>query len=744
MTAAPAGTTPRLIGRPLPRREDVPILLGRSRYLDDLTLPRMAHAAFVRSPFAHARISSIRSPAAAEGLVAVIGPDDLASRTRPFPLLPYVGAELSDDAHPVLPHDGVVRYAGQPVVAVIAETRALAEDAAERVEVDYEPLAPVLDPRGSDETLLRWTRVEGDVEGAFAAAEHVVRGSYALPRIAAAPMETRGTLAAYDPGTDELTVWCSAQDPHRPRAQLAHTLQRPQDQVRVVVPDVGGAFGSKGGVAAEGVVVAVAAMQLGRPVKWAEDRLENFLASYQGRGVEADVELALDGEGHMLALRARLYADMGAYLFTNSTAPPPTAAMLMTGCYAIPAADVDMIGARTHKVPTGPYRGAGRPEAAYFLERTVDAAARQLGMDPAELRRRNLVRDFPHETPLGFSYDSGNYERSLDLALGAIEREHRDEPDRVVGTGIGMYVERGGGTWESAEVTVEPSGRVIVRSGVSPHGQGHETTFAQMAADRLGIDPDDVVLRFGDSAVVPRGVGTFASRSVAMGGSAMVIALDRVMAKMRRLAAHLLGVEEHDVRHEDGAFRAPSGRRLAFKDVAQAAYHPQRLPPGMEPALDAGARFASDQVFASGAYGAVVEIERATGRLRVVRIAAVDDAGTIINPLLAEGQVIGGTVQALGECLVEEVVHDDAGQLRTASFADYSLLTAAEIPEIVTFLPETPSPRNPLGAKGIGEGGAIGTLPAVANAVVDALGGRHVDPPYTAAKLWRALREDRT
>jgi carbon-monoxide dehydrogenase large subunit len=305
-----------------------------------------------------------------------------------------------------------------------------------------------------------------------------------------------------------------------------------------------------------------------------------------------------------------------------------------------------------------------------------------------------------------------------------------------------MYVERGGGTWESAEVTVEPSGRVIVRSGASPHGQGHETTFAQIAADRLGIDSGDVVLRFGDSAVVPRGVGTFASRSVAMGGSAIVVALDRVLEKMRRLAAHLLGVEEADVRHEDGAFHAPGGRRLAFEEVAQAAYHPERLPPAMEPALDAGARFASEQVFASGAYGAVVEIERATGRLRVLRIVAVDDAGTIINPLLAEGQVIGGAVQALGECLVEEVAYDDDGQLRTASFADYSLLTAAEIPEIVTLLPQTPSPRNPLGAKGIGEGGAIGTLPAVANAVVDALGGRHVDPPYTAAKLWRALRED--
>jgi carbon-monoxide dehydrogenase large subunit len=699
----------------------------------------MAHLAFVRSPHASARITAIRVPESAPGLLAVITPDDLEGRVRPFPLLPYIGAELSDDGHPVLDLDA--RYVGQPVVAVVAESRALAEDAAELVEVDYEIGQPVLDARSSDHVMLRWAKSQGDVDGGFAAAAHVVRGTYSLPRLAAVPMETRGTLADYDRATDELTLWISAQDPHRPLAQAAHVLGRPQDRVRIVVPEVGGAFGSKGGIAPEGIVAAIAAMDLGRPVKWAEDRLENFLASYQGRGMEADVELAFDADGRMLALRSRLFADLGAYLYTNSTAPPPTAAMLMTGCYAVPAADVVMLGTRTNKVPTGPYRGAGRPEAAYFLECTVDQAAREIGIDPVELRRRNLVTEFPYRTPLGFSYDSGDYERCLDLAVEKIRAEHSADEDRLVGTGMAMYVERGGGTWESAEATVSPAGRVIVRSGVSPHGQGHETTFAQIAADRLGIEPDDIVLRFGDTAIVPRGIGTFASRSVAMGGSAMILALDRIREKMLRLAAHLLEADAEAVEWDGSAVVGPEDRRVSFKDIAAAAYRPERLPPGMEPGLDAGGRFASDQVFASGAYGAVVEIERATGRMRVLRISAVDDAGTIINPLLAEGQVIGGVAQGLGECLVEEILHDEDGQQLTASFADYSLVTAAEMPPIVTALPETPSPRNPLGAKGIGEGGTIGTLPAIANAVADALGGRHLDPPYTAEKLWRALQE---
>jgi carbon-monoxide dehydrogenase large subunit len=729
-----------LVGTPLPRREDERILRGRARFLDDLELPRQAHAAFVRSPHARARVAAIRAPGSADGLVGVLTAEDLAGRVRPFPVQGVEGATVAPAGHPVLA-DGEVRYVGQPVALVVAESRALAEDAVELVEVGYEPLEAVVDPRAAGERLLEWTRSAGDVEAAFAAAAHVAGGRYGLPRTVAAPMETRGALVAHDAGTGALTVWCSAQDPHRPLMQLAHVLGRPDDTIRVVVPDVGGAFGSKGVVGAEVAAIAVAAEALGRPVKWAEDRLENFQAAYQGRGMQAEVELALDAGGRILAVRARLVADMGAYLYTTSAVPPHTCAMLMCGTYDVGAAHVELIGARTDKVPVGPCRGAGRPEAAYFLERAVDDAARVAGWDPVELRRRNLVRAFPHATPLGWTYDSGDYERCLDLAVELAGERPRPASGRLVGRGTGLYVERAGGLWESADVTVEPGGRVVVRSGSSPHGQGHETTFAQIAAGRLGVPLDDVVLRFGDTAVVPRGVGSFASRSVAMGGSAIVVALDRIVARARVLAAHLLGVPEDGLAFSGGRFTAPGGGAATLADVAALAHRPSDLPAGAEVGLRASARFRSPLVFSSGAYVATVELDPETGELRVLHVAGVDDGGTVVNPLLAHGQVVGGIAHGLGECLSEEVVHDEAGQLRTASFADYALPTAAELPPLSVGVVETPTPHNPLGAKGLGEGGAIGSLPAVANAVADALGGRHVDPPYTAERLWAALRE---
>jgi aerobic carbon-monoxide dehydrogenase large subunit len=394
-------------------------------------------------------------------------------------------------------------------------------------------------------------------------------------------------------------------------------------------------------------------------------------------------------------VRARIVADMGAYLYANSAAPSHTTAMLMCGCYTIPAASVTVTGARTDKVPVGPCRGAGRPEAAAFLELTIDQAARELAIDPLELRRRNLVRTFPHETPLGWTYDSGDYERCMDLAAELVQPERGSDSERVVGTGVALYVERAGGQFEEARVAVELGGRVVAHSGSGPHGQGHATTFAQIVADALGVEPDAVTMRFGDSADSPAGVGTFASRSTAMAGSALLIAAREVR---------------------------------------------ERLDRGETAPVEAHARFESGLIFGSGAYAAVVEIERATGALRVRRIAAVDDAGRIINPLLAEGQVLGGTVHGLGASLTEEMVHDEDGQPTTATFLDYGLLTAAEVPEIRTAFVESPSPHNPLGAKGIGEGGAIGTPAAIGNAVADALGGRRVDPPYTADKLWSALQ----
>jgi carbon-monoxide dehydrogenase large subunit len=720
--------TPGLIGKPLRRREDLPMVLGQARYLDDITLPATAHAVFVRSHHAHAAIAAIRAPKAAPGLMAVITARDLAGRVRPFPIGAPPGVELAEDPHPILAEDEV-RYVGQPVAAVIAGSPALAKDAAELVEVDYEPREPVLHARDSDFDLSRWSHTGGDVAGAFAAASHVARGRYALPRLVAAPIEPRGVIVEHDAEADRLTVWCSMQDTHRPLAQLSHILGRDEERVHVIVPDVGGAFGSKGVIPAEAVVAAIAAIDLGCPVKWIEERTENFLGAYQGRGIEGELELALDETGRMLALRAVLTADLGAYLLTTTAIPPHTAAGLMTGCYDIPAASVIVAGKRTNKVPTGPYRGAGRPDAAYLLERLVDDAARQLGADRVELRRRNLVREFPHETVLGLSYDSGDYERCLDTALELLgdDRAGGSLSSRVVGTGIALYVERAAGQWESAAASLAPGGHIVVASSASPHGQGHDTTFAQIAADRLGIDIDRVALRFGDSDLVPRGVGTFGSRSTAVAGSAIVLALDLLVEQGRELAAEQLGSAPSEVDYASGRFSA-GGRAVEWEQLARFG-------------LSTAARFDSESVFSSGAYAAAVEIDAETGELTVRRIAAVDDAGTIINPLLAHGQILGGAVQGLGECLTEEAVYDEDGQLRTATFMDYGLPTAADVPEIVIGEVSSPSPRNPLGAKGVGEGGAIGVLPAVANAVADALGGRHVDPPYDAEKLWRALSE---
>jgi carbon-monoxide dehydrogenase large subunit len=698
---------------------------GQARYLDDLEVAGLAHVAFVRSPYARARVLEVA--AEAEGALAVITAATLAGRTRALPILPVESARLADAPHPLLAGDEV-RYAGQAVAAVVAETRALAADAVERVQVSYEPLDPVVDPHGAPERLMRWRRCGGDPDAAFAAARHVVRTRHAIPRLVAVPIEPRGAIASDD--GERLTLWASAQDPHRPRAGLAHVLDRPLETIHVIVPDVGGAFGSKGPLAPEAAVVAFAAIELGRPLKWIEERMENFLAAYQGRGVQTEVELALDRDGRMLALRARILADLGAYLLPSTAIPPHTMAMLMTGCYAIEHAEVEIVGARTDKVPTGPYRGAGHPEAAFALERTVDAAARALGLDPVALRRRNLIRAFPHRTPLGFSYDSGDYERCLDRALDLVEPERGADAERLVGTGVALYVERTAGQWEGAQAGVEPDGRIVVRSSASPHGQGHDITFAQIVANRLGVDPDAVELRFGDSAEVPPGVGTFGSRSTAVAGSAILLALDRLLERGRALAAELLEVSEENVAWERGRFTTADGRALTLAELAS------RWPPGLE----ASARFSSELVFASGCYAAVVEIDPATGKLTIRQLVAVDDAGRIVKPQLADGQVVGGSIQGLGAVLTEEMLYDEHGQPRSATLIDYAPLTAAEAPPVRTDFVESPTPRNPLGAKGIGEAGAIGVPAAVANAVADALGGHNIDPPFTPEKLWRSLR----
>jgi carbon-monoxide dehydrogenase large subunit len=706
-----------MIGQPLRRREDLPLVRGQGRYVDDLDLPGLAHVAFVRSHHARARILDIRLPARAPGLLRVLTAADLAGRARPLPVTAPEGVHVEDLPHPILAAEEV-RYAGQPVAAVVAESRAQAVDAAELVQVEYAALEAAVDPRETPETLLRWERTAGDVTAALDGAAHRVRARHRIPRLVAAPIEPRGVVAAYEEAEDLLTIWASAQDPHRPLSQLAHALERPVEKIHVIVPEVGGAFGSKGVIAVEAVAAAIGAIELGRPLKWVEDRVENFLGAYQGRGVEADVELALDASGRILAVKAELLADLGAYLLPTTAIPPHTTAMLMTGCYDVRAASVSVRGARTDKVPTGPYRGAGRPEAAYFLERTVDRAARELGIDPVELRRRNLIRSFPYRSALGWTYDSGDYARCLDRAVELA----RPQRGPLVGTGVAMYVERAGGNWESARVTVLEDGRVIARSGSSPHGQGHATTFAQIVADRLGLDPGDVELQFGE---IP-GVGTYASRSIAMGGSALARASEQIVQEATEVAARRLHCRAEAVRRTERDWTAPDGGTVSWVEAAAG--------------LEAEVRFESDLVFGSGAYAAVVEIDADTGALHVRRLAAVDDAGTIINPLLAEGQVVGGAAQGLGAVLTEEAVYDEDGQLRNASFVDYGLPGTVEMPPIATAFVQTPTPNNPLGAKGIGEGGAIGTPAAIANAVADALGGDPPDPPFTPEKLWRALR----
>lgn len=654
------------LGQPVRRREDARLLAGQGRFLDDVPMRGALHMAFVRSPHAYARFE-LRDPGASTFTAA-----SLAARVAPQQIIPPPALTVEPIPHPVLA-EGEVRYVGQPVAAVVAESRAAAEDLAEQVDVAYEPLVPVVDPRAGD-PMVRWEQRAGDVAGAFARAAHVVRVERVIPRLAAVPMEARGALAAVEDG--RLTVWTSSQSAHRPRAQLAQSLRRDADGIRVIVPDVGGAFGSKGTLPVETPLVAFAALELGRPVRWTEDRLENFLAAPQGRGLRAAVELAFDADGRILALRGRVLADLGAYLLPSTPIPPHTTAMLLSGCYDIPAVEVIVTGARTNKVPTGPYRGAGRPEASYLIETAMDAAARQLGADPIELRRRNLVRTFPHRTPLGWTYDSGDFEGCLDRAL-ALLGEVAPAPGKVVGAGVALCVERSAGLFEHASVTREG----VVRVGAVPAGQGHATLFAQIAAEKLGLPVEAIDVIAGDTDEVADGVGSFASRSTAMGGSAVAAAADDLLA---------------------------GG-------------------PGV-------ARFESDQVFTSGAYAAVVEVDVATGAVRVLRLVAVDDAGRILNPLLAEGQVVGGAVQGIGAVLTEAV-----GDEPPTSLLDYSLLTAGEIPEFVTAFVESPSPLNPLGAKGLGESGTIGAPAAIANALAAAI-GRHLDPPFTAEKVWRALR----
>jgi carbon-monoxide dehydrogenase large subunit len=743
----------RWTGQPARRIEDARLLTGTGCFVDDIRLPRMLHMVAVRSVLAHAWLRRIDTAAAAQlpAVRAVLTGADVAGLAS-MPIMTDNGAEVVSAPVPVLA-SGRVRFVGEPVAAVVAESLPAAVDAAELVDVDYEELPAVVDPRAAlagdvvlhdeapDNVLVRWQQGSGDVDAAFAGGFRVVRAELELPRLAAAPMEPRGAVASYDPAAGLLTVHASAQDPHRPRMQLAAVLRRPAESIRVIVRDVGGSFGSKSILAPEAFAAAFAAIRLGRPVKWVESRTENFLAAYQGRGQRAECELAVGPDGRFLAIRVRLISDVGAYLYPPTTVPPVLAGSLVTGVYDIPAASVQVTGVATNKVPTGPYRGAGRPEGAYIAERMAELAGAELDLDRAEIRRRNLIGAgaFPYRTAVGTTIDSGDFPRLLRRACelidyrGALaEQASARQRGEVSGVGLAVFLEPSGlGLWESAMIYVQPDGLVVARVGSSSHGQGHQTAFAQLVADELGLDLGQVEIRYGDTAAGPAGVGTFASRSAITGGSALLTAAGQLRHEAVRRAAELSGMSPEVFSWQAGKLVGPS-RALGLCDL---------VADGRE--LSGTGKFQlSGLVYSSGAFGATVTIDRLTGLLRVQRLVAVHDAGRVLNPLIADGQVAGAALQGYAEAVSEQVCYADDGQPVNGSFIGYGILSAADAPELYSEFIETPSPLNPLGVRGIAETGTTGMPAVIASAVTDALspfGVRHLDPPYTPERLYTAM-----
>jgi carbon-monoxide dehydrogenase large subunit len=768
VSAGPAHAHNTWVGRPLRRREDQRLLTGAGRFVDDVQPPGCLHVALVRSPHAHAAVVRVDTALArqAPGVVAAVTGEEV-QHLGPMPVNRLV-PDMKIPPHPILA-TGRVRAAGTPVAAVVAESAVAARDAAEVVEVEYEPLPAAVEPESAlapgapalfedvpgNRCFARALR-DGDPAAAFARATHRVVLRVATARLSAVPIEPRSVVAAWDDNAEELTLWVSCQAPFRIRGELARLLALPEARVRVIAPDVGGGFGVKSGPYREEILLAWLARRLGRPLKWVATRGEDMITTNHGRGSVCEAELALDGEGRILALRARIASPLGAALLNAAAGPPWNHARLMPGAYAVPACDIEVQGALTPTTSVAAYRGAGRPEAAFCIERLMDAAARATGLDPAEIRRRNFIPNgrFPYRTVTGQVYDSGNYSQALALALEAAhyaelrrtqtERRQRGE---LVGIGLASYVEPAALGWESGSLKVERSGRVTAITGSSAHGQGHETTFAQVVADCLGVDPDDVVVVHGDTRSGPEGFGTFGSRSVALGGGALARVAAEVRDKGRRIAARLLEAAVDDVQPVPRGFQVAGvpQRRVTWREVATAAYAGGALlPDGDTPGLEASTYFqAQGEVWSFGAVVAVVVIDRGTGRLTVEKLVWVDDAGTIVNPLLAEGQLHGSLAQGLGQALYERIVYDEHGQLLAGSLMDYALPRAGDMPSVTIEKMHTPSPHNPLGAKGLGEAGCIAIPPAIVNAAVDALtpfGVVHLDMPLTPDRLWTAMR----
>src|SRR2546427_3561450 len=765
------------VGKKLKRKEDPRLIQGISHYTDDLKLAGMIYCAFTRSPHAHAEIKAIRTEAARAlpGVMAVFTAAD-TSGVGSVPCAMQM-PDLKVPKHPVLA-TGRVHYVGEPVAVVVAEDLYTARDAAELVEVDYDPLPVVTDmetalskdtPFVHDEfksnQAFTHTLKNGDIDAAFKKADRVVKQRMINQRLAPIAMEPRAVLAEYLPGENRLTVWSSTQIPHLLKTQISGLVGLPETAVRVIAPEVGGGFGSKLNVYGEEGILPWLAMKLGRPVKWNEERRENFLATIHGRDTINYVELALKKNGTILGLRARILADLGAYHQLLTPLIPQLTALMHAGCYKIPAIQIDIVGVFTNKMSTDAYRGAGRPEATYNVERLMDVAARELGMDSVQFRLKNFPqpKEFPFTTITGLTYDSAKYQESLKRALrlagyDALRRRQKTgwKTGKYYGIGVSTYVEicaigpsaaTPAGGWESGTVRIEPTGKVTVLTGASPHGQGEETTFAQLVADQFGVDPQDVNVVHGDTLAVPYGIGTFGSRATAVGGTAIYMATQKLRAKLTTLAAHLLGCKPADISFGRGQLNAKGGKKLPFGELVLAAYTARNIPPGFEPALEATHFFEpSNFTFPFGCHVCSVEVDIETGEIKIEKYVAVDDCGNVINPLLVAGQIQGGIAQGLGQALWEEVIYNDDGQLVTGTLMDYAVPKAHFFPDFTLEHTVTPSPVNPMGVKGVGEAGTIASTPCIVNAVCDALsplGVRHIEMPLKPERVWNAIQAAR-
>ena len=784
ITSVDAETVRRLRGSPVKRREDRPLLSGDARYTDDIQPSNVTYMAIVRSQYAHARVRGIDTNSAEEmdGVIAVFTADDIdvPGEIPSVWLLP----DLKTPRYPLLARERV-RYQGQPIAVVVAEERYLAHDAADAVEVDYERLESVVGPTAALEADAPQLHDEapgnvaaewdiGDAEAtdeAFERADQTVSVDLVNQRLHASAMEPRATLAEYDSSREKVTVHMSTQCPHLHRRFFSEILDLPEHRLRVVAPDVGGGFGSKDSTHPDEALTVWAATRIERPVKWVADRTSGYSSTGHGRGHETTAEMAVTDDGDALAIRVHTDGDLGAYLSTFGALNPSWGyAPMLVGQYELDAMYCSVTEVFTNAVPTEPYRGAGRPEASYVIERLATLAARELDMDPAEFRRRNYIPSeaFPYETPAGYTYDSGDYEKPLDEALSMVgyedlreqQAELREE-GRYLGIGISSYVESCGygpseivgeiggqlGLWENGLVRFHPSGTVTVYCGTSGHGQGHQTTYAQIVADELGVPYDDIEIVEGDTDEVPMGMGTYGSRSVTVGGAAIVTAARKAVEKARRIAAHQLEAHETDIEFEAGEFHVAGApdRSLSIQEVAQQAYLAHDMPDDVEPGLEAETFYDPENlVFPFGVHVAVIEVDRETGELDLQRYVAVDDCGNQINPKLVEGQIHGAIAQGLGQGLLEGVVYDENGTLLTGSMQDYAVPKAHQLSEFETASTVTPCPHNPLGVKGVGEAGTIAAPQAVVNAVTDALsplGVDHIDMPLTPETVWHAMQD---